>query len=86
MNITATETTPARRVSVLRITPEADHKSNNLLLQGNFLFGENNNFVAGLDYWDRSYYGFRQKNQLVKNLYRIRNTEVWVYLHKMKMN
>ncbi|MCG6959351.1 TonB-dependent receptor [bacterium BMS3Abin03] len=68
MNITATETTPARRVSVLRITPEADHKSNNLLLQGNFLFGENNNFVAGLDYWDRSYYGFRQKNQLIEVL------------------
>ena len=67
-NIAATETTPAKRVSVLSITPGANHKSNNLLLQGNFLLAGNNNLVAGLDYWDRSYNGFRKKNQLIEVL------------------
>lgn len=60
--------TPAKRVSVLKIAPEADHINNNLQLQGNFLLYENNNLVAGLDYWDRSYKGFRNKYQLIEVL------------------
>ncbi len=66
--IPATMTTPARRVSVLKITPQADHKNNNLQLQGNFLLNGNNNLAAGLDYWDRSYKGFRKKYQLIEVL------------------
>ncbi len=66
--IPSTMTTPARRVSVLKITPQADHKNNNLQLQGNFLLNENNNLAAGLDYWDRSYKGFRNKYQLIEVL------------------
>ncbi len=62
-NIAATSTTPAQRVSVLKITPEANHINNNLQLQGNFLLSRTNNLVAGLDYWDRSYNGFRKKYQ-----------------------
>jgi hemoglobin/transferrin/lactoferrin receptor protein len=63
--IAATSTTPARRVSILKITPEASHKNNNLQLQGNFLLNGNNNLVAGIDYRDRSYNGFRQKYQRI---------------------
>ncbi len=64
-NVPATLTTPAKRVSVLKITPDADHKNNNLQIQGNFLLDEGNNLVLGLDYWDRSYNGNRQKYQQV---------------------
>lgn len=67
-NIAATGSSPAQRVSVLKITPEANHKNNNFQLQGNFLLGEDNNLVAGLDYWDRSYFGERQKYQLIEAL------------------
>ncbi len=67
-NIDATSTTPAKRISVLSITPGADHKNNNLQFQGNFLLAQNNNLVAGLDYWDRSYNGFRQKSQQIEVL------------------
>jgi hemoglobin/transferrin/lactoferrin receptor protein len=67
-NVAATPTTPAKRVSVLKITPEAEHKNNNLQLQGNLLLAENNNLVLGLDYWDRSYNGNREKYQLIEVL------------------
>lgn len=62
-NDTATATSPAKRVSVLKITPNAVHKNNNLQIQGNFLLDENNNLVLGLDYWDRNYNGDREKLQ-----------------------
>jgi hemoglobin/transferrin/lactoferrin receptor protein len=66
--IPASGTTPAKRVSVLKITPEADHKNNNLQIQGNLLLEANNNLVAGIDYWDRSYNGHREKYQLIEAL------------------
>ena len=67
-NIAADSTSPAKRVSVLKITPEANHKNNNFQLQGNILLCGNNNLVAGLDYWDRSYKGFRKKYQRIEVL------------------
>jgi hemoglobin/transferrin/lactoferrin receptor protein len=67
-NVPASGTTPAKRVSVLKITPSADHKSNNIQVQGNFLLGEKNNLVAGVDYWDRSYTGHREKYQMIEVL------------------
>ncbi|MDQ7816170.1 MAG: TonB-dependent receptor [Melioribacteraceae bacterium] len=70
-NIPATGITPARRVSVLKITPGASHKNNNLQLHGNFLLADNNNLILGIDYWDRSYTGSREKYQLIEVL----NTE-----------
>ncbi|MDH7605791.1 MAG: TonB-dependent receptor, partial [Melioribacter sp.] len=67
-NIPASETTPARRVSVLKITPGADHKNNNAQIQGNLLLTKNNNLILGIDYWDRSYKGHREKYQLIEVL------------------
>lgn len=65
-NIPATGTLPARRVSVLKITPGADHRNNNLQMHGSFLLAENNNLVVGVDYWDRRYNGNRERHQLIE--------------------
>ncbi len=67
-NIPASGGNPARRVSVLKITPSADHKNNNAQLQGNFWLFESHNLVFGFDYWDRSYNGEREKYQLIEVL------------------
>ena len=67
-NIPASGNNPARRVSVLKITPNADHKNNNAQLQGNFWLFDSNNLIAGLDYWDRSYNGERERYQLIEVL------------------
>ncbi len=67
-NIPASGTTPARRVSVLKITPGADHKNNNVQIHGNLLLTKNNNLILGIDYWDRSYNGHREKYQLIEVL------------------
>jgi len=67
-NIPASGGNPARRVSVLKITPSADHKNNNGTLQGNFWLFDSHNLAAGIDYWDRSYNGQREKYQLTEVL------------------
>lgn len=67
-NIPASGNNPARRISVLKITPGADHKNNNAQLQGNFWLFDDHNLVAGLDYWDRSYNGERERYQLIEVL------------------
>ena len=72
-NIPAFEGNPARRVSVLKITPSADHKNNNAQLQGNFWLFDSHNLVTGLDYWDRSYNGERERYQLIEILDSIGN-------------
>ncbi len=66
--IPGTLTMQARRVTVLKITPEADHVNNNIQLQGNFLLYGENNLAVGLDYWDRNYKGFRKKYQRIEVL------------------
>ncbi|MBE0571840.1 MAG: TonB-dependent receptor [Ignavibacteriaceae bacterium] len=67
-NIPASGGNPARRVSVLKITPRADHKNNNATLQGNFWLFDSHNLAAGFDYWDRSYRGERERFQLIEVL------------------
>ena len=67
-NIAATSTAPAKRVSVLKILPNADHRNNNFQFYGNLLPAENNNLVLGIDYWDRKYNGNREKYQLIETL------------------
>ncbi len=67
-NIPASGGNPARRVSVLKITPSANHKNNNAALQGNFWLFDSHNLAAGIDYWDRSYNGERERYQLIEVL------------------
>ncbi|MDH3267958.1 MAG: TonB-dependent receptor [Ignavibacteria bacterium] len=65
-NIPASNGNPSRRVSVLKITPSADHTNNNAQLQGNFWLFKSNNLIFGFDYWDRIYNGQREKYQLIE--------------------
>jgi hemoglobin/transferrin/lactoferrin receptor protein len=67
-NIPPSSGNPARRVSVLKIAPSADHTNNNAQLQGNFWLFDSNNLIFGFDYWDRSYNGQREKYQLIEVL------------------
>ncbi|MBS4035175.1 MAG: TonB-dependent receptor [Ignavibacterium sp.] len=67
-NIPASGTMPPRRVSVLKITPSADHNSDNLLLQTNLILSENNLLMLGIDYWSRSYSGERFRFQKIEIL------------------
>lgn len=67
-NIPASGTTPARRISVLKIEPEADHNNNNLQFYTHFLFANRFNLITGFDYWDRKYNGFRQRFQKIEVL------------------
>ncbi len=67
-NIPASGNMPPRRVSVLKITPSADHNSDNLLLQTNLILSENNLLIFGIDYWSRSYSGERFRFQKIEIL------------------
>jgi len=63
--VAATPSSPAKRVSVTKITPGAIHKSNNLLLQGNVSVSKTDILAVGIDYWDRTYDGHREKYQQI---------------------
>lgn len=44
---------PAKKTSVLKITPNARHYTNGLQLQTDWSLGENNYLIAGIDAWQR---------------------------------
>lgn len=66
-NVPASGNTPPRRVSVLSITPTANHIMHGIQAQSDFNFG-NHYLIAGIDYWQRAYRGEREKSQLVEAL------------------
>ena len=66
-NVPASGTTPAKRVSVLSITPSANHLTNGAQIQSDFIFG-NQYLIGGIDFWTRSYDGHREKSQLIEVL------------------
>ncbi|MFA6978731.1 MAG: TonB-dependent receptor [Ignavibacteriaceae bacterium] len=67
-HVISIDTIKAIRATVLKINPSATHKNNNLQIQSDFILGENNNLVLGLDYWDRNYSGIREKFQKIETL------------------
>lgn len=67
-NVPAAGSMPARRVSVNKITPGADHYNNNLQTQANLTIAPNNLLIVGVDYWSRSYKGKREKYQTIEAL------------------
>jgi len=67
-NIPAQGNQPARRVNVLKITPGADHHTNSLQFQTDFILSERNFLLAGIDIWKRSYQGKRERHQLIEVL------------------
>ncbi|MCJ7552536.1 MAG: TonB-dependent receptor, partial [Ignavibacteriaceae bacterium] len=71
------------RVSVLKITPTADHNSHNFLAQTNLIFARNNLLTLGIDYWSRSYNGERLKYQLIETLDSTGTTVVNALINKV---
>ncbi len=67
-NIPASNGQPAKRVSVLKITPGANHYYNGLHLQTLLTAGNNHSINTGIDYWERKYSGERQKYQKIETL------------------
>lgn len=65
-NNAATDSTKATRATVLKIAPSATHRNNNFQIQTDFVLGEKNNLILGVDYWDRSYSGIREKFQKIE--------------------
>lgn len=58
---------PPKRVSVLKISPSADHKTNGFQTQADFKFA-NHYVIAGFDFWTRNYNGLRTKEQKIEIL------------------
>ncbi|RPI60311.1 MAG: TonB-dependent receptor, partial [Ignavibacteriales bacterium] len=58
---------PPRRVSVLKISPGADHNTDGFQTQADFKF-ENHYFIAGFDFWTRNYNGLRTREQKIEIL------------------
>jgi len=67
-NIPASNGQPAKRVSVLKITPGANHYYKGLHLQTLLTAGNNHSINTGIDYWERKYSGERQKYQKIETL------------------
>ena len=58
---------PPRRVSVLKISPSADHKTDGFQTQADFKF-VNHYIIAGIDIWTRNYNGIRTRDQKIEIL------------------
>lgn len=58
---------PPRRVSVLKISPCADHNTDGFQTQADFKF-ENHYVIAGFDFWTRNYNGLRTREQKIEIL------------------
>jgi len=53
--------------AIVTVEPEADHISDGLLLQTDWIFGISNHLIAGLDFWEREYLGLRTKTIKANN-------------------
>ncbi|NUN08863.1 MAG: TonB-dependent receptor [Ignavibacteriaceae bacterium] len=70
----AVQTVPkVRRVSVLKLTPGADHYFNSLRLDGDFIIFQGNILNAGIDFWSREYIGKRERFQKIETLDTLNN-------------
>ncbi|MEO8232182.1 MAG: TonB-dependent receptor [Ignavibacteriota bacterium] len=58
---------PLRRVSVLKISPGADHNVDGFQTQADFKF-INHYIITGFDFWKRNYTGLRTKEQKIEVL------------------
>lgn len=67
-NIPASGNMPPRRVSVLKITPMADHDSHNFLAQSHLVLSQSNLLTVGIDFWSRKYNGERFRYQKIEML------------------
>ena len=58
---------PLRRISVLKISPGADHKVDGFQSQADFRF-DDHFIIAGIDFWTRNYNGLRTREQKIEIL------------------
>lgn len=58
---------PLRRVSVIKISPGADHNVDGFQTQADFKF-TNHYIIAGFDFWNRNYNGIRTRDQKIEIL------------------
>lgn len=58
---------PPKRISVLKISPCADHKVDGFQTQADFSF-TNNYLITGFDFWKRNYNGLRTREQKIEIL------------------
>ncbi|MFZ2324404.1 MAG: TonB-dependent receptor [Ignavibacteriaceae bacterium] len=65
--VAATNGQPPKRVSVLKISPGADHNVDGFQTQADFSF-TNHYLIAGFDFWKRNYNGLRSKDQKIEVL------------------
>lgn len=65
--VAGTNGQPPRRVSVLKISPGADHTVNGFQTQADFKFN-NHYLITGVDYWKRNYVGIRTRDQKIEIL------------------
>ena len=65
--VAATNGQPPKRVSVLKISPGADHNVDGFQTQADFSFTKHY-FIAGFDFWKRNYTGLRFKDQKIEVL------------------
>jgi len=59
---------PARRVSVLKISPGALHKTHGVQMQSNWHWGPSHHFIAGVDVWQKKYEGYRSRESKIEVL------------------
>lgn len=64
----ATNGQPPKRVSVLKVLPEAEHRTDGIQFQSDWLIGKHQYVILGLDYWKKEYIGFREKRQKIELL------------------
>lgn len=62
--VAASNGQPPRRISVLKISPSADHNVDGFIAQADFSFN-NHYIITGIDYWNRNYNGIRSREQKI---------------------
>ena len=75
-NLPAAGGQPARRVSVLKISPGATHDTHGIQWQNDFSLGVNRYLIWGLDGWQKDYRGYRSKQTQIEVLSPVNNTVV----------
>lgn len=68
-----------KKVSVLKLTPGADHNFNSLRLDGDFTLFNDNILNAGVDFWAREYTGRRERHQKIETLDSLNNVTSVTY-------
>jgi len=72
--------TPPKRMSLLKVTPGANHKVNGFQFQSDWLLANNQalraHLIAGIDYWKKRYNGYRLKFQKIEVLNAVDNSVI----------